>query len=96
MNKAYITIMVHKPAGIYEKPWFSVTWTRPNGHSGSTPFENARDISKYVDEAKKIISQGFIIPPEIKLVHVKEDPLLSFCTREKGTVDWKEIFATKE
>lgn len=53
--------MAHKKCGVWKKPWFSVTWALiGKGHAASTPFQDASDIPKYVDEAKKFGAESGI------------------------------------
>jgi len=88
--------MVHKPAGVWKKPWYSVTYAVPEKtHSGSTPFQNAKDIPKQVDAAKETINwicRDTLGRPEIEIIRVKEDPWLPFHDEDEGEVEWTQLF----
>jgi len=100
MTKAYVTLMVHKPSGVWKKHWFDVSYAVPSlGHAGGTPFQSSKDIPKQVDKAKQEIlrlCRGTLEVPEIEIIRVKEDPLLPFHDEEEGEVEWAKIFTKQK
>ena len=91
--EAWITVMAHKPAGVFTKTWYSVT-SAGVGNPFSRPFADAKDINRYVDEAReRILSVNK--NSEIKVEWIKETPDLAFTVPSEGTKDWQEIFKPK-
>ena len=85
----HITIMAHKPAGVFNQTWYSVTIAGPR-LAFSKPFADAKDLSNTIDELKAMgIERDKAATFEYEWL--KESPELSFKT-EEATVDWRSLF----
>lgn len=102
-TRVYITIVAHKPAGIWKDTWYSVTCAiyvagQPvrdltPSRAWSEPFADPKEIGDRVDKMKAQVLREFL-HVKFEMVWVKEDPTLSWRRPEQGTKDWKEVFNT--